>query len=68
MVVICHTNSLYMKYFPCDTEEDFPKKFISLSADLRGEGLPWFFPSPDPTHVGASGTGSVLFLYMIRNS
>ena len=28
---------------------------------LRGEGLPRFFPSPDPTHVGASGTGSALF-------
>jgi len=28
---------------------------------LRGEGLPWFFPSPDPTHVGASGTGSAPF-------
>ena len=27
---------------------------------LRGEGLPWFFPSPDPTHVAASGTGSAL--------
>jgi len=34
----------------------------SLSADLRGEGLPRFFPSPDPTHVGASGTGSALFI------
>lgn len=22
-------------------------------------GLPWFIPSPDPTHVGASGMGSV---------
>jgi len=28
---------------------------------LRGEGLPRFFPSPDPTHVGASGIGSALF-------
>jgi len=28
---------------------------------LRGEGLPRFFPSPDPTHVGAFGTGSALF-------
>ena len=28
---------------------------------LPGEGLPLFFPSPDPTHVGASGTGSTLF-------
>ena len=28
---------------------------------LRGEGLPRFFPSPDPTHVRASGTGSALF-------
>ena len=28
---------------------------------LRGEGLPRFFPSLDPTHVGASGTGSALF-------
>ena len=27
---------------------------------LRGEGLPRFSPSPDPTHVGASGTGSAL--------
>ena len=25
-----------------------------------GEGLPRFFPSPDPTHVRASGTGSAL--------
>ena len=25
---------------------------------LWEEGLPRFFPSPDPTHVGASGTGS----------
>jgi len=34
----------------------------SLSADFAGgEGLPQFFPSPDPTHVGASGTGSALF-------
>jgi len=31
---------------------------------LWGEGLPRFFPSPDPTHVGASGTGSALFLYL----
>ena len=29
---------------------------------LRGEGLPRFFPSPDPTHVGASGTGSALII------
>jgi hypothetical protein len=29
---------------------------------LRGEGLPRFFPSPDPTHMGASSTGSALFL------
>ena len=28
---------------------------------LRGEGLPRFFPSPDPTHVGASGTGFAPF-------
>ena len=28
---------------------------------LRGEGLPRFFPSPDPTHVGASGTGSAQY-------
>ena len=28
---------------------------------LQGEGLPRFSPSLDPTHVGASGTGSVLF-------
>jgi hypothetical protein len=28
---------------------------------LRGEGLPRFFSSPDPTHVGASGTGFALF-------
>ena len=28
---------------------------------LRGEGLPRFFPYPDPTHVGAFGTGSTLF-------
>ena len=28
---------------------------------LRGEGLPRFFSFPDPTHVGASGTGSALF-------
>ena len=27
---------------------------------LRGNGLPRFFPSPDPTHVGASVTGSAL--------
>jgi hypothetical protein len=33
---------------------------------LRGEGLPRFFPSPDPTHVGASGTGSALF--NVRNT
>jgi len=37
----------------------------SLSADLRGEGLPWFFPSPDLTHVGASGTGSVFFFFWL---
>ena len=29
---------------------------------LLGEGLPRFFPSPDPTYVGASGTGSTLFI------
>ena len=29
---------------------------------LRGGGLPRFFPSPDPTHVGASDTGSALYL------
>jgi len=28
---------------------------------LRGKGLSWFIPSPDPTHVGASGTGSALY-------
>ena len=28
---------------------------------LRGGRLASFFPSPDPTHVGASGTGSALF-------
>jgi len=28
---------------------------------LRGEGLPRFFSSSYPTHVGASGTGSALF-------
>ena len=27
---------------------------------LRGEGLPRFFPSLDPAHVGASGTRSAL--------
>jgi len=31
---------------------------------LRGEGLPRFFPSPDPTHVGASGSGSAPFIYI----
>jgi len=34
----------------------------SLSADFAGEGLPQFFPSPDPTHVGASGTRAALLL------
>ena len=29
---------------------------------LRGKGLSRFIPSPDPTHVGASGTGSAPFL------
>ena len=33
---------------------------------LPGEGLPLFFPSPDPTHVGASGTGSTLFFSLFR--
>ena len=28
---------------------------------LRGKGLSRFIPSPDPTHVGASGTGSALY-------
>ena len=28
---------------------------------FAGGGLPRFFPSPDPTHVGASGTGSAPF-------
>ena len=28
---------------------------------FAGEGLPRFFSSPDPTHVGASGTRSALF-------
>ena len=28
---------------------------------LRGKGLSRFIPSPDPTHVGASGTGSAPF-------
>ena len=32
---------------------------------LQGEGLPRFFPSPDPTHVGASGTGSAPFFYLV---
>ena len=31
---------------------------------LRGKGLPRFFLSPDPTHVGASGTGSALMLLL----
>ena len=33
---------------------------------LRGEGLPRFFPSPDPPHVGASGTGSALPFYKLN--
>ena len=34
---------------------------------LRGEGLPRFFPSPDPTHVGASGTGSASLMFLVIN-
>jgi len=34
---------------------------------LRGKGLSRFIPSLDPTHVGASGTGSALFLYMLSH-
>jgi len=34
---------------------------------LQGEGLPRFFPSPDPTHVGASGTGSALCHVSMKN-
>jgi len=30
----------------------------SLSADFAGGRLASVFPSPDPTHVGASGAGS----------
>ena len=29
---------------------------------LRGKGLSWFIPFPDPTHMGASGTGSAQLL------
>ena len=28
---------------------------------LQGKGLSRFIPSPDPTHVGASGTGFAIF-------
>ena len=31
---------------------------------LREEGLPRFFPSPNPTHVEASGTGSAPFIIL----
>ncbi|CAD6232326.1 unnamed protein product [Miscanthus lutarioriparius] len=36
-----------------------PRSWVrsSRSVDFAREGLPRFFPSPDPTHVGASGTG-----------
>jgi len=33
---------------------------------LRGKGLSRFIPSPDPTHVGASGTGSAQNNYMLK--
>ena len=35
---------------------------------LWGKGLPRFFPSPDPTHVGASGIGSALFYKKIAST
>ena len=35
--------------------------FPSSPQILRGKGLSRFIPSPDPTHVGASGTGSALY-------
>ena len=36
----------------------------SLRRFLRGKGLSRFIPSPDPTHVGASGTGSALLIVL----
>jgi len=35
---------------------------------LRGEGLPRFFSSQDPTYVGAFGTGSTLPLISVTES
>jgi hypothetical protein len=39
--------------------------FKAVSPHLQGEGLPWFIPSPDPAHVGASNTRSAL-LYQLN--
>jgi len=52
---------------------DYSARAVSLSHQVAGskqplrrfcggEGLPQFFPSPVPTHVGASGTGSAPLL------
>ena len=35
---------------------------------LRGKGLSRFIPSPDPTHVGDSGTESALFFVFLYSS
>ena len=46
----------------CLTESPGRRVEAASPQILRGEGLPRFFPSPDPTHVGASGTGSAPLL------
>jgi hypothetical protein len=40
------------------------RRFEAVSPHLRGEDLPPFMPSLDPTHVGTSGTGSALYTYL----
>lgn len=38
--------------------------FEAASPHLRGQGLPWFTPSLDLTHVGVSDTGSALDIHI----
>ena len=43
-----------------ESPESLGRGFEAASPQiLRGEGLPRFFPSPEPTHVGSSGIGSI---------
>ena len=67
MLILCILQPAWCSGESCLTESP-GRGFEAASPQiLRGKGLSRFIPSPDPTHVGASGTGSALYKNIRRH-